>query len=243
MLRVVNRPRPDRVRDLFVFCSAVQLPRVSDLVSRVNRRHQLRALFVRAENPDWLPQMLERANLRAIRHLVAHSSAEVPRRILNAWLNNAEDKLIARAMVVADRLFLTSCEQETLEIAFDRLPALRRIPVAERDAFEIAGDGSYVHWPASDVHLDIDAIRSATDPEFRDRRIAERLAHDTSFGRTVASFRKESGLRQTDIAGLSERNLRRIEKGETASVAALRSLAAAHDLSLKEYLASLAASC
>ncbi len=240
VFKLLNRPQANRVRDLFVFCSAVQLPKVSSLVSIVNRRNQLRVLFVRGQDPAWLPQMLERANLRTIRNLVVHSGVETPRRILNAWKNDAQDKLVARAMVVKDRLFVTSCEPETLDIGFDELQALKCIPKTERTRFRVSEDGSYIHWPSVDIHLDLDSIRSALDPDFRDRLAVQRVKHDVNFGKAIATFRREQGLRQSDIAGLSERQLRRIERGARASVSALRSLAASHDLDLNDYLNAVA---
>lgn len=240
VFKVLNRPQPNRVRDLFVFCSAVQLEKVSRLVSVVNRRNQLRVLFVRGQDPAWLPQMLERAKLRAIKNLVVHSDVEMPKRILNAWKNSAQDKLVARAMVVQDRLFLTSCELETLDIGFDELPALKSIPETERASFEVSEDGSYIHWHSVDIHLDLDSVRSALDPEFRDKRAAQRVTHDVNFGKAIATLRAEQGLRQSDIAGLSERQLRRIERGARPSVSALRNLAASHDLDLNDYLNAVA---
>ncbi len=242
--KFVVKPRAETVKNLIVFCSTMRLPHVSPLVSSVNRRNQLRVLFVLDDaDPKWLPQMLNRANLRALRNLVVHSDLEVPRRILNAWEHDAQDRLMARAMVSGDRLFVTSCVPETIELGFDDLASLRRIDVADRAAFEIAADGSFIHWPAPDIHLDLDAIRGAVDPEYREKQAAARLAHDERYGSAVAAFRTERGLRQTDIAGLSERQVRRIEKGERPTLTALRSLAKAHELDLDEYLSGLAARC
>ena len=240
VFKLLNRPQANRVRDLFVFCSAVQLPKVSSLVSTVNRRNQLRVLFVRGQDPAWLPQMLERANLRTIRNLIVHTDVGTPKRILNAWKNDAQDKLVARAMVVKDRLFVTSCEPKTLDIGFDELHALKCIPKTERTRFQVSEDGSYIHWPSVDIHLDLDSVRSALDPDFRDQLAAQRVKHDVNFGKAIATLRKEQGLRQSDIAGLSERQLRRIERGARASVSALRSLSASHDLDLNDYLNAVA---
>ena len=213
-------------------------------MSSVNRRNQLRALFVHEDaDAKWLPQMLDRANLRTLRNLVVHSDLDVPRRILNAWEHDAQEKLIARAMVSGDRLFVTSCVPETIELGFDDLASLKRIKVADRAAFEVAADGSFIYWPTPDIHLDLDAIRGAGDPEYGEKQAAARLAHDERYGSAVAAFRTERGLRQTDIAGLSERQVRRIEKGERPTVSALRSLARAHKLDLSKYLAEVAARC
>ncbi len=79
-------------------------------------------------------------------------------------------------------------------------------------------------------------LHHVADRVLRDQRAAQRAKHDVNFGKAIATLRKEQGLRQSDIAGLSERQLRRIERGARAGVSALRSLAAAHDLDLNGYL-------
>lgn len=48
------------------------------------------------------------------------------------------------------------------------------------------------------------------------------------------------GLRQSDIEGLSERQVRRIEKREPISSEALQRLAADHKMSSDEYLKAVA---
>lgn len=63
---------------------------------------------------------------------------------------------------------------------------------------------------------------------------------DIRFGEAVAAFRKQCGLKQADIHGLSERQVRRIEKGERTKVDTLGILARSHGLSLKAYLDKIA---
>jgi hypothetical protein len=43
------------------------------------------------------------------------------------------------------------------------MAALKRIPDAERANFSMDEDGSYIHWPGPDIHLDLDAVRVAID--------------------------------------------------------------------------------
>ena len=242
VFRIVQRPRASTIRNLFVFCTAVQLPEVSHLVSTVNRRNQLRALFLREDaNLAWLPQLLERGKLRAIRHLLVHSDLDMPRRVLTAWQFGAERRLIARAMTANDRLFVTSCLPETFEIEFDRMPALRRLRKRDRGNFVVSDDGSYIHWRSQDVHVDLDAILSVLDTAYGDTCAAARLAHHKTLGQAVAALRRRQGLRQAEVAGLSDRQVRRIETGGRATVPALKRLAAAHRMGLDEYLNALAA--
>ena len=241
VFHLVQNLRASSVKNLFVFCSAIQLPEVSQLISSVNRRNQLLALFLRQDaDLEWLPQLLDRANLRAIRNLMVHEDLELPRRVLTAWQYGAENELIARAMVAGDRLFVTSCVPETFEIEFGRMPALARLPKRARPDFVVSEDGSYIHWPSRDVHLSLAAIRCVLDPTYGERRAASRIARGREWGVAVAKLRKECGLRQVDIEGLSERQLRRIESGEHTSSSSLKKLAAAHRMEFSTYLDEVA---
>jgi len=233
--------RPRKLRNVFVLCSAMGLPAVADFVTSVNREHRLRAIFVRQDaDPAWLPQLLERANLRTIRNMIVHDDQSVPVRVLSAWEHGAQEELIAQATVADKKVLLMSCAFERFEVDFDSLPALKKIPVAERGKFAVSDDGSYIHWPGPDIHLDLDAIKAAIDPSWRAHVAAARLSHNTRYGRAIENVRKRHGLRQSDIAELSERQVRRIESGGPVSVAALRALAAAHNLTLDEYLSNVA---
>ena len=104
----------------------------------------------------------------------------------------------------------------------------------------MSDDGSYIHWPSRDVHLSLDAIRSVLDPAFAERSAASRITRSRNWGLAVATYRKQRGLRQADVQGLSERQVRRIENGEHTSVTALKTLAAAHGMELRAYLDAVA---
>src|SRR5579885_1190780 len=159
---------------IFVLCPDWYLPQIGTFLRQINREHKLQALLVKTESgPELLPQMLQRANLRFARNILAHSDSIGPRRVLAAWQNNAQAELVANAAVADDRLILVSCEPKTYEVGFEQLPALRNIPAQKRQDFEIARDGSFIWWPENDVHLDLDAILSVVDPARRRR--AERL--------------------------------------------------------------------
>jgi len=241
VLRSKSLPAARRYQHLFVLCSALHLPEAAKFVSEMNREHRLQALFVRTDvDPILLPQMMERAGLRSIRNMLAHSSSLVPHRVLAAWLHNAQAELIAHATVADDRLIVVSCEPKTYEVGFDQMPALRKIAPKNRRGFEIAEDGSFIWWPSADIHLDLDALRTVTDPAWGKRAQRIRRAHGREYGAAIAALRKDRGLRQTDIPGLSERQLRRIEDSGAVSVRTMEHLADAHGMVLAEYLDALA---
>ena len=242
ILRRPDRRTAGQARNVFVLVSATELPDVSQFVSVVNRRHQLRALLVRDDvEPNSITQMFERARLRMMRNTIVHSDPSIPRRVLTAWAHNAQTQLIAKASVSKHHLFVLSCALQPYELAFDSMAALKCIPEAERARFTVDEDGSYIHWPGPDVHIDLDAIRVAVDPRARAKAVAAKARHDARYGAAIAKLRLTKGLKQSDIKGLSERQVRRIEKGQGTTSGALRRLAAAHDVDLEEYLRQVAA--
>lgn len=222
----------------FVFTSASGLEAVAQLVHAANSAHRLRALFVRADvECTWFVPMFERANLRTLRNTLVHTDPAVPQRVITAWQMGAQDRLIADATVSAGRLFVRSCVLDSFEVAFRDVPALARMPEHERAGFVIDPDGSYLYWEASDTHVGLEMIRFAIDSAFRETSLLAKLAFDERFGRAVRAIRMERGLRQTDIPGLSPRQVSRIEAGlSTPRHETLRKIAAAHSLGVSEYL-------
>src|ERR1700730_280809 len=127
-----------------------------------------------------------------------------------------------------------------IQVPFDKMPALKSIPQAERSMFDVDEDGSYIHWPGRDIHVDLDGIRAAIDPGWRVKILAAKATHDRRYGAAIAKLRTAKGLKQSAITGLSERQVRRIEKGEGTTYESLRRLAAAHEMDTSEYLRQVA---
>ncbi len=228
-------------RDIFVLTSVADLPVVTEFVRAANRLNHLRTLFIREDdNAQLLPQLLHEANLRMSQHILVHSDMDVPKRVLTAWSLGWPDQVIASAQVIDDELFVMGCDHTLFRVRFEEMPALARIPVNQRSDFTISSEGSYIHWPDVDVHLDLDAIRYAKDKAWRQKKDQARLVYDARFGEAVAILRKKHELNQSDIQGLSERQVRRIEKGERTKVDTLAVLAKSHGLSLKDYLDKIA---
>ena len=243
-VRVLREPRTriaEHARNVFVLVLATNLPDVSEFVSIANRRHQLRALFVKADaNARWLPQFFERAGLRTLRNTLVHADVSVPRRVLAAWAHGAQDALIADASAVDGTLFVVSCALDRYEVPFSTMPALKSVPEAERARFTVDEDGGYIHWPGPDVHVDLDTIRAAIDPVWRAKALAAKSTHDRRYGAAIAKLRRARGLKQSDIAGLSDRQVRRIERGQGTTHESLGRLAVAHAMELDDYLREVA---
>jgi hypothetical protein len=228
--------------EFFVVAAATELEPVSALVHEASSIHRLRALFVRADiDYTWLLPMLERANVRTLRNTLVHASSRVPERVLRAWRNGAQNELIADATVSGDNLFVRSCALERFEIGFGDVPALAKMPVAERTRFSLDPDGSYLHWDWGDTHVGVESLRYLLNPDAMRAADLRRLSFDRRFGGAVRALRLSSGLRQADVEGLSAKQVSRIEAGiGVPRAATVRKLAEAHGMSPSDYLERVA---
>jgi hypothetical protein len=162
------------------------------------------------------------------------------KRVLTAWQYGAQDQLIADAAVFDNRLYVLNCVLKRYEISFESIKALARIPKKDRDNFLISEEGSHISWTEHDVDLDLDSIRVVVDPAAARKAQVRKLSHDKRFGAAIAKLRKEKGLLQNQISGLTDRQVRRIEAGEHATLKSLEILAEAHKMGLNQYLNAVA---
>jgi hypothetical protein len=148
---------------------------------------------------------------------------------------------MASAFVDGDKLIVWTCEPRRLLVPVSKIPALADMPAKDLNDFELSESGSRLHWNKGDVDLDLDNIRYYVDPEVRREHDRERREEAARYAGAIRAFREERGLKQTDIPGLTDRQVRRVEQGKSMPRSAtLRKLADAHGLSLDDYLKELA---
>jgi hypothetical protein len=245
-IRVLRRPDmsvAEKALNIFVIVVASALPKVGAFVREANKRHHLKALLVHADLDErWIGQLLDRAQVRTLSNLLVYRGNEQPGRILAAWRSGGQDKLIADAIALPDRLLVISCALERIEVPFNRVRCLSQMAPEERLEFEIDVDGSYLYWPKTDVHLDLDSLRFAIDKTARDRARLDAIRSNQRIGAAIASLRKSAGLSTNSVNGVSDRQMRRIEQGQSVPrTATMEKLASTHGMVLSEYLTSLAA--
>ena len=162
---------------------------------------------------------------------------ETSERIKQAWKWGAEDELIACADCTPETLYVMGCDLRVWDISFESILCFEGIPISERKKFFLDEDGSYLYWEYGDIHLDLDSLRSIVDSEYQAKLLFEKKQYDKSFGKAIKALRKLYKLKQKDISGISDRHLRRLEKGETqVTLDLLKKLASAHGLEFKDYL-------
>jgi DNA-binding transcriptional regulator YiaG len=109
----------------------------------------------------------------------------------------------------------------------------------ELENFELDEDGSFLYWAQADLRMGASELIQAVDPMYLADIEIKRHREDNA-GAALRSMREQRGLKQADIPGISERQVRRLEKGVSrlTSDAALL-LAHAFDLTIEDFLQEL----
>ena len=163
------------------------------------------------------------------------------RRMVQARLAGAEDQLMASASVDNGKLVVWSCEPKRYVVALSEVPALARLSEKDAARFRLSPSGSRLHWRQGDIDLDLASVRYYADPKARQAQRKARREEASRYTAAIRAFRKERGLTQSSIPGLTDRQLRRIEHGENIpQIGTLAKLAVAHGLELDPYLRELA---
>jgi len=167
----------------------------------------------------------------AERLLVALDCGDDEHRILEAWWE--EETLVV----------VSPCSTgfKKVRVPLLKLPSLKGHLKHALEDLEIDEDGIFIYWPQLDVHLGWEQFATAVDQKAYLRAKQQSDAFNRSYGSAIRKLRTQSSLRQSDIGGLTARQVGRIERGECrATHAALTKLAGAHQMSLSEYLNKLA---
>jgi len=163
------------------------------------------------------------------------------RRLMLARGAGAADRLVGSAAIDGDDLVAWSCEPRMYRAKVSEFAALSGMSRTGLASLEVSASGSRIHWDAGDVDLDLDSIRLRADPEFKAARERKVREDARSYAAAIRALREAHGLAQGDIAGLSERQVRRLEEGlNVPRSTTLAKLARAHGLGLDRYMDELA---
>lgn len=159
----------------------------------------------------------------------AHDTKDSNRRILDARLEDGVLRTI-------------SADFRRLEIPVAKIPPLAKAEEAAVQNFEIDEDGSYLYWPKLDVHLGWEQLAQIVDPVAVHKAKQKSREFNVRYGAAIQQLRQDTGLALNAIPGLSDKQLRRIERGDCRLTSnAAESLAQAHGMQPNEYLQAVAA--
>ena len=146
---------------------------------------------------------------------------------------------ILDAYLLENSLVVVLGDMSARQFPVSKLPQVRRFEPEVLTRFEIDPSGSYLCWPARDVHLGPSQLLQAVDPMFLSRVEIRRYEME-NVSEALLDMRRDRRLRQTEIPGLSERHVRRLEREEVRlTVDAATKFASAFGLDLSEFLDEL----
>lgn len=191
-----------------------------------------RLLQLDIRNPHRLHLAAEREQSLIVdlvyRLLGGMAHADGPQSIVDAWVEN-------------ERLVLLSPGFDRLAVPLKLLAPMIGTDTTRIEAFEIDEDGRFLFWPHADVHLGWEQLLQLVDPAAAVSARQKTEGFNKRYGMAIRTFREEAGLTQSDIAGVTERHLRRVEHGDQAATTGiLEALSVAHGMSLDDYLERLA---
>lgn len=194
--------------------------------------HWIRATKIRSE---------DRLHVVRVEDLKAPQVSELLARVCTALGPNDSRGSIIDAYLAGDELLVRGPRHRMLHVPVRSVSALKGQPRGVLRNFKIDPDGSYIHWPDLDVHLGWSQFLQAADPAELHKAQQRSADFNRRYGAAIRMAREAAGIPQTRIAGLTDRQLRRIEQGECRATArALVALAKAHGLGVNVYMDKLA---
>lgn len=244
----VTRIRVQPMRSVVVLADVTMVPRLT-LPPRL-RGHAKFVLFHSGRPSESLCHAVLSLDIRSRgRLLVAESEDEDHRlaerafvqRLLAGMASDDGEPHIASAYVDDGVLTVRSSDFDALAIPLETLG--RRLGGTDEDwhGFDIEPLGRFMSWPDRAIDMRWSHLKAIIHPMSAIEGQQRSRAFNRRYGGAIRDLRQASGILQSGVAGLSPRNLRRIEHGEIrATSSALGALARAHGMELAAYLDALA---
>ncbi len=163
------------------------------------------------------------------------------KRIASGVETDVSNERIVDAKVEDGVLHAISTNFDRLDVPIARIPALKNADPSEIQRFEMDEDGAFIYWPKLDVHLGWTQLQQLVDPETALKASQKSEAFNKRYGKAVQTLREQTGLKRSEIPGISDKQLGRIERGECRLTSnAIETLSKAHKLAPNEYMKKLA---
>jgi hypothetical protein len=212
----------DRYTTFLLFQGSLPSRAVADRVAWLNVRNEERVFFVATNG--------EKDEALAARVLIALDNAGGENRIVDAWWEGT-------TLVVVSP---TPEGFRKLRVPLEKLPVLQKLSQEQRQEFEIDEEGTFLYWPSGDIHLGWEQFEYAVDKAASLKAKQQTEAFNKAYGSAIRKLRREKGLRQSDIEGLTARQVGRIESGQRTTLSALQRLAQSQGVSVDEYMDEVA---
>ena len=154
--------------------------------------------------------------------------------------NDSHDRILD-ARIDGGILHVVSPNFERLDVPLSDISAFKNVDASKVETFEIDEDGAFIYWPELDVHLGWSQLKQIVDPEAALKASQKSEAFNRRYGKAVQKLRLAAGIKASDVHGISEKQLGRIERGECRlTTNAIEGLSSAHGLEPNKYMQMLA---
>lgn len=162
-------------------------------------------------------------------------------RLVIAFSRDVAWEAIVDAYLLEDRLVVVLGDLRMPEFPRVRIPGLQNESDEVLSDFAIDSSGSFLFWESLDVHLGPSQLMQAVDPMHLADVEIERYER-SKVSAALQLIRETNDLRQADIVGLSERQVRRLENEESRfTTEAAEKYAATLGWSMDQFLGQLGA--
>ena len=150
------------------------------------------------------------------------------------------DQRILDASLQQGSFHVVSLDFKRLDVPLSKMRALNGAQQSEVEGFEIDEDGAFIYWPDLDVHYGWRQLQQIVDPMAAVQALHKTGEFNIRYGKAVKKAREAAGLNRSEIRGLSEKQIGRIENGECRLTAnAVEVFASAHGVTPNEFLAKV----
>jgi hypothetical protein len=232
-LEDIDQGKMDRLQDLhdrfkmfLLFRGDMPFRSIVDRLTLLNVRDDKRIHFA-----DFVTYLNESIDKFAERLIIGLDCSDGDNRILDAWW---EESIFVVVSPSGEGF-------RKLRVPLGKLPVLAECSKEARDNFNMDEDGVFIYWPDLDVHLGWEQFEQAVDEQSCLKAKQQSDEFNRAYGAAIRKTRETHKLLQSDIKGLTPRQIRRIETGKCrATYNALCKLAKALGMSTSEYLGELA---
>ena len=209
----------DRSRAFLAVARNVPCQGIAERVAKLNVRDPGRIHVATASTQEQEKKLFERL-------LLTLGSGQEHERILDAWWED-------------DTFVAMNPRFKRLHVPLGEIGALAGRPPEDLGDFEIDDDGVFIYWPRLDVHLGWEQFAQLISEADYLRARQQSAEFNKRYGGAIRALRQARGLRQSDVKGLTPRQVGRIERGECrATRSAIAKFASAHGLSSGEYFSA-----